>query len=311
MGVTKFYEIVNKNVVSDTEGKKISDLGEDVKLENLNGLRIAVDASTMIYQALLALQFVSSLTDSSGKPTGHINTIFNKVLMLKKAGIEQVWVFDSPEPSELKKQELADRAKRRENAKDDKQAFKMTGEHVKDIKDLLEAMGVLYIVAPPGIEAEQYGALMTQGDDPFCNYVMSGDSDVLLFGGNLLRPMTQKSATGKSKKTVYATYNIKKILTEFDITREQLVTMGVVLGSDFAPKTPRIGPTSVHTALKKNKLVLTPEQQLAHDYFMSSLEEASAAIHKSKYDREKLIALLVKRGFKEDRITKLIDAAYT
>lgn len=309
MGVTKFFEIVNKNVLSDSEGKKISDLGEDVKLEDLSGLRICVDASTMIYQALLALQFVSSLTDSSGKPTGHINTIFNKVLMLKKAGVEQVWVFDSPSPSKLKEKELQERAKRRENAKDEKQAFKMTGEHVKDIQDLLEHMGILYIVAPPGIEAEQYGALMTQGDDPYCSYMMSGDSDVLLFGGNLLRPMTQKSTTGKSKKTVYATYNIKKILSEFDITREQLVTMGVSLGSDFAPKTPRIGPTSVHTSLKKNKLVLTTEQQAAYNYFMSGLETTSAAINKSKYDRQNLISFLTKRGFNEDRITKAIDAA--
>jgi flap endonuclease-1 len=310
MGVKSFFEMLIKNVLSNFEGQKICDLGEDVTLGDLEGERVGVDASTMIYQALLALQFVTSLTDSSGKPTGHINTIFNKVLMLMVAGVDQVWIFDSPKPNALKKRELAERAKRRAKATDDKRAFKMTSEHVKDIQDLLTQMGILYIVAPPGVEAEQYGAILTQGEDPFCKYMMSGDSDVLMFGGNLLRPMTKRSASGKSKKTVYATYELDTILKEFGINREELVTMGVCLGSDFAPKTVRIGPASVHNAFKNGKLALTTEQQAAHDYFMSDIEMTSADLVKNKYDKEKLVSFLTRRGFNEERITKRIDAAY-
>ena len=310
MGVKKFFEILIRNVLSNLDGKKLCDLGKDVALEDLAGELIGVDASTMIYQSLLALQYVKSLTDSSGKPTGHINTIFNKVLMITAAGLEQVWIFDSPEPNELKKRELEERAERRAKATDEKQAFRMTSEHVKDIQNLLKYMGILYIVAPPGVEAEQYGAILTQGDNPFCKYMMSGDSDVLMFGGNLLRPMTKRSATGKSKKTVYATYDIDAILKEFNITREQLVTMGVSMGSDFAPKTDRVGPSNVQTLLKRKKLVLTAEQKIAHDYFMSDIEMQSADLVKNKYDRKGLISFLAKRGFSEDRIIKRIDTVY-
>ena len=287
MGVKKFFEIVIRNILSNLDGKKLCDLGKDVVLEDLAGERIVVDASTMIYQSLLALQFVKSLTDSSGKPTGHINTIFNKVMMIKDAGLEQVWIFDSPEPNELKKRELEERAERRAKATDEKQAFRMTSEHVKDIQKLLKYMGILYIVAPPG-----------------------GDSDVLMFGGNLLRPMTKRSASGKSKKTVYATYDIDTILKGFNITREQLVTMGVSMGSDFAPKTSRVGPSNVQTLLKRKKLVLTAEQQTAHDYFMSDIEMQSADLVKNEFDKKGLISFLAKRGFSEDRITKRIDTVY-
>ena len=310
MGVKKFFEIIIKNVLSNYEGKKLADLGEDVTLANLEGERVCVDASTMIYQALLALQFVTSLTDSSGKPTGHLNTIFAKVLMLKVAKVDQVWVFDSPNPNKLKKDELKKRAAKRAKATDDKRAFKMTSEHVKDIQELLKAMGIFYIVAPDGVEAEQYGAILTQGDDPFCKYMMSGDSDVLMFGGNLLRPMTKKSASGKSKKTVYATYDLNTILNELGVTREQLSTMGVAMGCDFAPKTVRIGPASVHNALKNGKLTMTTEQQAAHDYFMSEIEMSAADLVKSTFDKKELVNMLVKRGFNADRITKRIEKVY-
>jgi flap endonuclease-1 len=307
MGVKKFFEIVIKNVLSNFEGKKLSDLGEEVDLSDLSGERICIDASGMIYQAILAMYNPKALTDSSGKITAHINILFGKIMKMKESGIEQVWVFDSPKPNKLKEKELKERAAKREKAKDDKQAFKMTGEHVKDIQDLLTHLGILYIVAPPGVEAEQYGAILTQGDKPFCKYMMSGDSDVLMFGGNLLRVSYKR--TGK-KKTVYTTYDLKTILYELGVKREDLVKMGIAMGSDFAPKTARIGPSSVHNKLKDGKLVMTTEQQAAYDYFMSDIEMKSADLVKNKFNRQAVISMLVKRGFNEERITKRLDEVY-
>lgn len=198
MGVDNFFKITFKQ---DGESRVIGELGRKVALKRFKKQRICIDASGMIYNAILAMEYLHSLTDKSGRITAHINTIFNKIIQLDNEEIEQIWIFDSPEPNELKRHALERRAARRAKAEADgnqKTAYRLNKEHVEDIQNLLRYMGKMYITAPPGIEAEQYGAFMTKGskDTRFCQYMISADSDVLCFGGNLLRVSTEKVGHG-------------------------------------------------------------------------------------------------------------------
>jgi flap endonuclease-1 len=312
MGVTDLMKVKIVNPQSEYDGQTIADMGILVDLKSLKGERVCFDVSNIIYASILAMKFVTSLTDAEGKPTSHILTIMNKILMAKKLGVRQVWIFDSPEGNPLKTAELAKRAAKRAKSKNDKVLFKMTGEQVLDIKTLLTHMGIMYIVAPQGIEAEQYGAMLTMGEpgERFCKYMISGDTDVLAFGGNVLRPPAKKSGEKAPKTGTYVSYENDNILQEMNMTREEFVTMCVALGTDFSEKTARVGPVTIHKKVQDGEINLTPEQQVVYDYFMNPVELQEAHLVENQYNKEALKAFLEIKGFNFERYEKRIDQAY-
>jgi flap endonuclease-1 len=306
MGVDNFFKI---KVNSDTT---VEDLGQEIKLKDLKDQRVCIDTSMLIYSSILAMDHLGTLTDSEGRPTAHINTIFNKIIQLQECGIAQVWVFDSPQPNELKKRALEMRAERRKVALEkryknhEKTQFRLGKEQVEDIQYLLRKMGVCYIVAPPGIEAEQYGAYMTRGPkiDRYCNYMLSGDSDVLCFGGNLLRMSSRKSATGNTRKTVYHVYELDTLLAQLELTYTQFLQVCVTLGTDFAQGTQGVGPGSVIKRVKADSLDISPRQELVMEYYASDITDkiGEAEIVQEEFDREAVVDFLKERNFNEERV---------
>lgn len=340
MGVDSFFKIriSGKNA---KDAKLISSIGETIDLSSLSGERVCVDASLMIYSSILAMERVTALTDAEGKTTTHINTIFNKVIELNKYNISQIWIFDSPKPNEFKTRALEKRRERREKAakeleKDEKESEKegekreekeanknnkrnkneklqyhLNEEHVNDIKSLLQFMGIMYIEAPPGIEAEQYGAFITRGTESqrYCKYMISGDSDVLSFGGNLLRISSQKSATGKSRKTIYQVFELDNVLNQLGLNYDKFLEMCVVMGTDFNEKLRDVGPAKVLNKIKQDELVLTPRQEMIIGYYKSDITDKIGESVRSQndYDRKDLIEFLKSKNFDEVRINKRLE----
>lgn len=308
MGVKQFFKIKITNKASDFIGQTISQIGEKVNLKNFKGKRLCNDASLMIYQSILALESIKSLTDGDGNTTVHINTIFNKIIQQAQAGIVQIWIFDSPIPNEFKKREYVKRKERREKNSSEKVDYSLNKIHVEEIQSLLEYMGIMYIVSPTGIEAEQYGAYLTRGpiEDRFCQYMITGDSDVLFFGGNLLRISSEKTNTGKSKKTIYQTFDIDELLNETGLSYDEFLRMGVLMGTDFCDKMPGIGPATV---IKKVNTQLSPAMENTIKYFKSDIADKieNAKIVENKYNREKLVEFLSSRKFNKDRVEKRLN----
>lgn len=317
MGIKGFFKIKIINNNSDFNGKLMSQLGELVTLKKLKGIRVCNDASNTIYQSILALESIQSLTDSDGKTTVHLNIILNKIIQQAQAGITQIWIFDSPVANIMKVRELIKRKERREKATQDsdknnkeKIEYKLNKEHVEEVQFLLNNLGIMYIVAPPGIEAEQYGAYLTKGpaSERFCKYMISGDSDVLFFGGNLLRISTEKSSTGKTKKTIYQIFELNDILNELNLNYDQFLKMGVSLGSDWnEPNEQRIG---TNTIMKKlDNVYLTPTMEKAIEYYKSDISDkiGSAEIVNGTYNREKIMEFLIAKKFSKERLEKRLD----
>lgn len=311
MGIKNLFQIIVKNPISTYNDKPLGALARETTLAKLRGIRVCVDASGMIYQSILAMKHMSALSDSQGRTTAHINTIFNKVIQFKTSGIQQIWIFDSPDPNPIKEEELKKRRAKAYASTDPKVQFRMSGEHVDDIKNLLNFMGVPWVQAPPGIEAEQYGAWMTKGayTTRFCQYMVSGDSDVLGFGGNLLRPYSKKSASGKSSRTVYQIFELDTVLEETGLSYLDFLKMGVFMGTDFNAK-PR-GPSvkTIMQAIKDDKLTLTPELQKVIDYFSSTpqYDPNDLITQFPTIDIEGLVKFLKERDFKEERVRQSID----
>lgn len=317
MGILQFFKIKIINKDSQFDGKVISQIGEVVPLKKFKGVRLCNDASLMIYQSILALESVQSLTDSEGNTTVHINTILNKIIQQAQAGIKQLWIFDSPIPNPMKEKEMHRRQERKAKvAKSDaskevkeKVEYRLNKQHVEDIQFLLFNLGIMYITSPPGVEAEQYGAYLTKGpvDERFCQYMISGDSDVLFFGGNLLRITSEKSATGKSKKTVYQTFDLDEVLNETNLTYDEFLKMGVVMGSDWNEKSPSIGPATV---MKKYKnAYITPAMETAIEYYKSDISGkiGEAEIIEGAYNHDKIMEFLVSKKFNQERVEKRLE----
>jgi flap endonuclease-1 len=322
MGVEGFFKVKitfprRGRSATVATSKVIAELGVPIKLSDLQGMKVAIDASLMIYSSKLAVEHLNTLTDSEGHSTVHINTIFNKILQLADAGAQQMWIFDSPEPNEIKKMAIEQRMAKREQAlkkgykNSEKIQYRLTKEDVNDIQMLLKCMGITYIIAPSGLEAEQYGAYLTKGSESerFCRYMITSDSDVLCFGGNLLRMTTQKSATGKTKKTVYQAFELEDVLAEMQLSYEQFLQMCVLLGTDFAQGTPGVGPNTVIDKVRKDEMPFTPRQELAMEYFKSDISDkiGGAEIVQGEYNLEELVNFLKARNFNEERIRKRLE----
>jgi flap endonuclease-1 len=317
MGVKDLFKIPVTNEDHPAHKETLGNAGEKIELSALVGHRVCVDMSDYIYNSLLAMEHISALTDTEGNPTSHILRIFNTVQMLHKAGAKQVWVADSRRPNKFKRFEADKRRESRQKGKDEgdeKRAFVMTGKHVQDIMKLLSLMGITYIEAPEGIEAEHYGAFMTSGPigDRYCTYMLSADSDVLMFGGNLLRHSTEKSPSGKSKKTLYRVYELEDVLNALDVTQDEFLKIAVCLGTDFQKeKIKGVGPKTVVAKVKNNKVTIPDDLKEVMEYYKSDPPTDGADIHESALDENGLRTYLLSVGFAEEKISKAIDIMKT
>lgn len=292
MGIKNFFKIVDAN------GHEFEQLGKKLTLAQLKNKTLGFDASYFIYNAIKSN---IAMCDEAGRPTAHLNTILNKVLLFNKHNITQIWIFDSPVQNEAKTKELQKREAARQRAIERKYknheviAFTLTAEIVEQTQKLLELLGVDYIVAPDGVESEQFGANMTNG---LLDYFVSGDSDVIVFGGNLLRVKKQTSGG-----TAYIAYEQQDFLLQSGLSRAELIKIAVLMGTDFNDKTAGMG---VKTIIKKfADAELTDDQKAAAELFEEKVSKTTAKkakYTKSKYDKTKLIEFLVGFNFSPERL---------
>lgn len=228
---------------------------EEMSFDEMNDRVIAVDAMNTLYQflSIIRQRDGTPLKDSQGRVTSHLSGLFYRTTKLFENNIKVVYVYDGETP-ELKASESAERRKRRENAKKEwkrlkeegklkkayqkaTQSAELTGDMITDSKKLLDAMGVPYIQAPS--EGEAQAAQMNREDAVWA--VGSQDWDSLLFGAE--RMVKNLTITGKRKvpnKQQYIEVVPEKIeaaeaFDQVGITREKLVWLGIMVGTDYNP----------------------------------------------------------------------------
>src|SRR3990170_4305012 len=88
-----------------------------VKLEDLSGKIIAIDAYNAIYQFLAIIRQPDGtpLKDSTGKVTSHLSGLFYRASNLVEMGIKPIYVFDGAPPA-LKAVEIKRRMRVKEEA---------------------------------------------------------------------------------------------------------------------------------------------------------------------------------------------------
>jgi flap endonuclease-1 len=234
-------------------------------ITDLANKRIAVDAFNWLYSFIAPIRTNdgSLLADTSGQSTSHLSGFFYRTAYLLENRIKPVYVFDG-KPSHLKKQTIEKRVEIREEAKKKAEAAKDAGDlegarkfaqasariephMIPDCKRLFNLMGIPYIEAPG--EGEAQAAHMVNKNDVYM--VTSQDYDCFLFGARLLlRNLTQQKERrihGNVYHIEMESYTIKDVLEMLGITREQLVDLGIMTGTDFNNGIKGVGPK---TALK-------------------------------------------------------------
>jgi len=242
-----------------------------LKLEDLRGKRLAFDAYNALYQFLSIIRSENGelLRDRKGRVTSHLSGLFYRTANLLLFDITPIYVFNG-QPPELKREEVERRMELRREAelkyvkalerKDYAGARKfaqaasyLTSEMVEGAKKLLELLGVPWIQAPS--EGEATAAYLSKRG--IVDGVASQDFDSLLFGGKALyRNITLSGRRKLPGRNVYIEIFpeeilLEPLLQELGLRLEQLIDVGILIGTDFNPGGFRgYGPVKALKAIK-------------------------------------------------------------
>ncbi len=321
-------------------GVDIGDLfeREEVELEFFSGKIIAIDALNTLYQFIATIRQPDGtpLKDSQGRITSHLSGILYRVSNMVEEGIKPVFVFDG-KPPDFKRAEIEERKRIREEAEEKwKRALEMgkieearryaqASARVDDYiiesaKTLLKLMGIPIVQAPS--EGEAQAAYMARKGE--VDYTGSQDYDSLLFGSpRLARNLAVTGKRKVPKKNVYV--EIKPEIIELDknlrrlgITREQLVDIALLVGTDYNEGVEGIGVKKAYKYVKNygdifkvlRVLRVKPKEPIEEirEFFLNPPVTDEYELKFGKPDEERIIEFLCEEhDFSKDRVKKALE----
>jgi flap endonuclease-1 len=304
-------------------GIDLSDIVEPKQcaLKDFKGRTIAIDGYNALYQFLSSIRQADGtpLMDSKGRITSHLSGTFQRTANLLEFGIKPIYIFDG-KPNAMKAGTLLQRRQRKEKAQTEwdealeagdmetarmkaQQTSRLTKDMAQQAKDLLGYMGVPCVNAPEDGEAQ--ASYMASKGDVYA--AASQDYDSLLFGAPVLvRNMTLSGRRKLPRRNVYVdvvpeTIRLGDALSTLGITREQLVDIGVLMGTDFNDGVKGIGPKkglklikefgSGEAAIKEKKLDV-PSFHNVRKIFLEPKVTDDYTMEWKPMDREKVEKLL-------------------
>lgn len=252
--------IKNLQKLIDTKAPKAV---KSITTAELKGLTLAIDTSLMVHQVVTAIRSNgTNFTDEAGNTTTHLVGIFNKVKWFLENKITPIFVFDGASPA-IKTDTINERKERIQKAEkminelsdgeeNDKRKVQLSQQtyifeetHVKQIKELLEALGVPYVQAPE--EADSVCAQLVKLGIAWG--VVSNDRDILTFGCERL--LYNFKTGDKSHPFI----DLTTLLTEFGVNQTEFVDLCILLESDYTPKIKGIGPNKAFDIIKEFKTI--------------------------------------------------------
>ena len=315
-----------------------------IKLEELNGKIVAIDAYNALYQFLAIIRQPDGtpLKDSSGRITSHLSGLLYRTSNLVELGIKPIYVFDGAPPA-LKEVEIKRRKRVKEEAlvlyeralKEGKveqaRVYAQATSHLKDYmaedsKKLLGLLGIPWIQAPS--EGEAQAAYMTRkGDSDYC---ASQDYDSLLFGApKFVRNITISGRRKLPSKNVYIevipeVVELAQALRVLGITYEQLIDVGVLIGTDFNPDGIKgLGPKTALKLIKEHGTLenavpyvknaeFPVEPERIREIFLRPEVTDRYRLEWKDPDVEGTVDFIVRgRDFSEDRVRKALEKMQT
>ncbi|MCQ2962084.1 MAG: flap endonuclease-1 [archaeon] len=311
-------------------GVKFKDIvsPEEISLKDLEGRTIAIDAYNTIYQFLSGIRQRdgSPLMDHNGNVTSHLSGILYRTASIVDKGIKPVYVFDG-ESHEHKAKTLEQRRAIKEEAMEKWREAKAAGNIeearkfairtsrmspyiLESSKELLDYMGIPYVQAIG--EGEAQGAYMVEQGDAWA--VASQDYDCLLFGApRIVRNLT---LSGGLSNLEYL--ELEKVLEELKLSREQLIDVALMVGTDFNEGIHGIGAKTGLKLIRNNSLedVLVQkgitdvevEPDELREIFLKHEVNTDYEIKFKSAKKDKLVEFMCEEhGFSESRVLNVTD----
>lgn len=315
---------------------------QPITLADLRAQRLAIDGNGELYQflALLRLPDGTPLRDGKGRVTSHLSGLFYRTTrLIAEHQVEPVFVFDGAPPA-MKTAEIAKRraVKARYEAEaaaaraegDAARAYskstmtsRLTREMVGEARELLRLMGLPTVQAPS--EGEAQAAHMAATGAAWA--AVSKDYDTLLFGTpRLVRFLTFSGkeflpSTGGFRAITPEVIDLHQWLRQLGITREQLVDLAMLVGTDFNPGIKGIGPKkALQLVLRHGRLEAMPAEigeavlplaPAVRALYLSPEVTDDFAIEFGTCDRQGVVRFLCdEREFSQERVEAALDRAF-
>jgi flap endonuclease-1 len=307
--------------------------------------KFGFDAYNILYQFLTTIRGVDGepLKNENGDITSHLNGLFYRMLNILSNDVDVFFVYDG-KSIDLKQKTQDERRSRKEIAKEhfkdavlrgdledmnkfSKRITSIDDKIIQESKDLLKAMGISIIDAPS--EAEAQISYMTK--ENLLDFTVSQDFDCLLFGSpNLVRNLTVSRKKKIPSKNIYVDINpeiiyLKETLEKLNLSREKLIYLSMLIGTDFNDKVEGVGPKtalklvlennsfeSIEKSLKEKNKVVNFDYKEIENIFLNPLISKNPEISKSEFDRNKIENILIDRfNFSQERVVNSLDKFIT
>lgn len=296
-------------------------------LSELKGRKLSLDAYNMLYQFLASIRQPDGqpFTDPAGRVTSHLVGLLYRTASLLENGVLPVYVFDG-KPSDLKAGTLRKRALAKERAskaweealaagdleKARRKAAgtsRLTPDMVSDARGLLDALGVPHLLAPS--EGEAQAVHMAREGKVWS--AASEDYDTLLFGTpRLVRGL----GASRGSQTTLELLETPRLLEELGISQDELILLGLLVGTDFNEGVRGIGPKKALKLVREHlgldatlrSLGLEPDPyQEVYELFRSPPVTEGYELRWRRPDLARVEALLVKEhGFDPGRVSRVL-----
>ena len=311
-------------------GVKFKDITtpEELNIKKLNSKIVTIDASNIIYQFLSSVRQADGtpLKDLNGNITSHLNGIMFQTATLIDFGIKPVYVFDGKAP-ELKHKTQQKRIESKKKSEEEYEKAKKEGDQerakkyasrvvhlnkeiISSSKKLLGLMGVPYVQAPS--EGEAQASYMVKQKDAWA--VVSQDYDCLQFGATrMIRNLTITQKRNRSLEMI----SLEKTLNELGITREQLIDVAILVGTDFNDGIYNVGAKRGLKLIKKHQTLekvlkhldktLEVEPEILQNIFLKPNVTDDYKLQWNKPDKERILDFLCgEHDFTEERTLSAI-----
>jgi flap endonuclease-1 len=312
-----------------------------IGLGDLRGRTVAIDGHGELYQflALIRLPDGTPLRDSTGRVTSHLSGLFYRTTrLIADHALRPVFVFDG-EPPALKAAEIARRRDVKERYRREHEEARAAGDlaraygkatmtsrltrpMVDEARTLLGLMGIPTIQAPS--EGEAQAAHLARRGDAWA--AVSKDYDALLFGTpRLVRFMTISGreflpSKGTFRPITPELIDLAAMLDALGLTREGLIDLAILVGTDFNPGVKGIGPKKAlalvreHGRIERMPVAIRSEVEAAapaiRDLYLQPRVADDVDVEPGPCRPDAVVDFLCEREFSRERVTAALERAF-
>jgi flap endonuclease-1 len=286
-----------------------------INITNFEHKIVAIDISILLYQVIIAIRNSGAdLINNQGDISSHILGLFNKTICLLKMNIIPIYVFDG-KPPKFKSETINSRKQIKQSASEKlnandmneedtikyfKRTVSITKNQINDCIELLEIMGIPYIIAPAEADS-QCAELVKCG---IADGVLTEDMDIMTFGATKI----YRNLTSYKKDTLEI--SMDNVFKELNINYEQFVELCLLFGCDYCDYLNDMKPELIYEYFSKNKNLIDTINNIKQDgykvndcsdykqykeYFMNPPVKKIKEVKVNRCDVSKLEKLLVSK----------------